>query len=301
MNKDQIIEGISKMDIKLLALVLDENRSYCDTTKEIFLEKLQNKIFDEFTVYEDTFLIPYEGKCVSTMCSNVGCSGYSFVGNNSNCHLDLVFKETDHGISDIRYCHQFQTDDENVIREGKFVFGFSEDEKIDFIPTPEYAELIKQCFCAYTELIQEDVVLLHKEEYVPWLEKYKELFTSFPEVYARFNRCSKFTYLYSQLSALADCLNNEVDAKKALEEFTLIQSSDEALLQDWLVRYGSISSKFIEVIMYHASEEEMFGNGYIKLYEDKKARVAFDEFKNIYDFENIYNNLSNAIRNRSNQ
>ena len=76
-----LVNAISELDSKALKLILEDNVSYQDTTKTIFIEKL-NEVFQEFKK-EDDKLIAYQGKCNSNECSNNNKKGISFIGNKS--------------------------------------------------------------------------------------------------------------------------------------------------------------------------------------------------------------------------
>jgi hypothetical protein len=60
-GKSSLINSISEMNSTALELILEDNVSYQDTTKSIFLQKLK-EVFKDFQK-EDNKLIPYEGKC----------------------------------------------------------------------------------------------------------------------------------------------------------------------------------------------------------------------------------------------
>ena len=102
-KKEAIIQYFSSMDLGMLELLLDENRTYQDASKEIFLEKV-GSAFEEFKSNGDTYLTPAKGKCDSTSCNNNGCSGFAFIGNNSNKSLPLIFEENESDYVDIYFC-----------------------------------------------------------------------------------------------------------------------------------------------------------------------------------------------------
>jgi len=103
------------MNSKALKLILEDNVSYQDTTKTIFLEKL-NEVFKEFKK-EDNKLIAYQGKCNSNECSNKNKNGFSFVGNKSGRYINFIIEENENGtVKDLYTCSVFCTD-ENVIAQ----------------------------------------------------------------------------------------------------------------------------------------------------------------------------------------
>ena len=120
-KKPLIIQAFSEMNISLLEVLLNDNRTYQNATKETFLEKM-NVVFELFKQSEDTALIPYDGKCNSDCCKNMGCTGFTFIGNHTNSFIDLVFDETENDFKDIYCCCNMKTKDPDVKKDNKFSF-----------------------------------------------------------------------------------------------------------------------------------------------------------------------------------
>ena len=100
-NKKQlIIESFQNMNLNMLEVLLDDNRTYQGASKEVFLKKISDA-FHEFKSDGDTFLEAFNGVCTSNLCPNKGCKGYSFIGNMTNNHIDLIFEEEDEEIIEI--------------------------------------------------------------------------------------------------------------------------------------------------------------------------------------------------------
>jgi len=95
----------------MLQLLLDDSKTYQNAPKNIFLNTL-DKAFNKFRETKDTSLIAMRGKCCSKECPNTGCKGFSFVGNVSGKHLDLIFEDTETDYADIYQCHGFETKSE---------------------------------------------------------------------------------------------------------------------------------------------------------------------------------------------
>jgi hypothetical protein len=102
---DAVVYFIQRLDIDMINDILDDNRTYQDMKKNIFIHKL-GICFDEFTAAGDTFLHYYGGHCRSKTC-NFNCSGFSFVGNNSKNYLDLIIDTKEGVIQDIYECGEF--------------------------------------------------------------------------------------------------------------------------------------------------------------------------------------------------
>ena len=153
-SKTNLVSAISEMDIKALELILEDNISYQDTTKTIFLEKL-DEVFNEFKK-EDNKLIAYQGKCNSDECTNKNKNGISFVGNKSGRYINFVIEENENGTAkDLYTCYDFCTDDK-IIDENKRKLDISvyKDEKVNFIPTSTYNFINKKSISAINEIQQ---------------------------------------------------------------------------------------------------------------------------------------------------
>lgn len=178
-KKEFIISCFEKIDIDTLELLLDSSRTYQEATKEMFLKKLKIA-FDRFKSEYNTELKAFRGKCVSKECPNTGCSGYSFAGNNTDNHLDLIFSETEDDFSDIHDCVHFKPDDLPEDQNYLILIDILEDEKADFKPSIEFQIKLKKCMDACEELKSiPKKTSFDAEPYLYWLEKHKELFSSF--------------------------------------------------------------------------------------------------------------------------
>jgi hypothetical protein len=105
-QEDAVLYFLQCIDINMVALILDDNRTYQNFEKPLFIKKLDIAL-DEFIVAGDTYLNSYRGACNSESCS-FKCKGYSFVGNNSNHYFDLIFDVQDGVVNDIFECINFK-------------------------------------------------------------------------------------------------------------------------------------------------------------------------------------------------
>ena len=85
--------------------LLEDNRTYQDFEKCIFIHKLGNAL-NEFIAAGDTFLNCYNGFCNEKMC-NYRCSGFSFIGNHSKKYFDLIIDIKGGLVHDIYECSRF--------------------------------------------------------------------------------------------------------------------------------------------------------------------------------------------------
>ncbi|WP_354361775.1 hypothetical protein [Pedobacter sp. UYP30] len=99
----------------MLRDILDDNLTYQDFPKNIFLYRMQ-MVFDDFAELGDTNLNSHIGNCNDCNKCDVGLS---FIGNRSNSYIDLIIKSTDGQITDIYECPNFKNEDNFLIKKSK--------------------------------------------------------------------------------------------------------------------------------------------------------------------------------------
>lgn len=108
-QEDAVIHFIQQLDIDMINTLLDDERTYQDMEKHDFVRKL-GYAFDEFIDSGETSLNCASGKCDAVKC-NYQCRGYSFTGNNSEKHMDLIIEKDNQGkVLDIYECRFFLCD-----------------------------------------------------------------------------------------------------------------------------------------------------------------------------------------------
>jgi hypothetical protein len=100
---------IEKMDIEMIDASLDNNKSYQNFKKPIFISKLQ-VAFEQFKAQGDTYLIPYKGYC--NFCNKTR-PGFTFKGNKSKNYMSIIFKESNGVIDDLFECSRFKRKQSN--------------------------------------------------------------------------------------------------------------------------------------------------------------------------------------------
>ena len=156
-KKDSILVALERMNTSMLEILLDDSRPYSDASKGVFLERL-SVVFEKFKRKGDTYLIRHAGSCTGKNCSNIGCTGYSFVGNHSGACLELIVTESDGDVHDLYSCLFFKRfiDEPDYIEN--ITIDITDDELLDFVPDPAYLLKNNQCRLAIDEVMQ------HKDE-----------------------------------------------------------------------------------------------------------------------------------------
>lgn len=113
-----------KLDSDMINLILNENNTYQDFPKSVFIEKLK-LVFEKFIQSEDTFLDFYQGKCKECYKGLEGCL---FVGNKSKNYIPIIFLLEAGQIKDMFECSDFHHFEKNIELKERFYirkFDFS--------------------------------------------------------------------------------------------------------------------------------------------------------------------------------
>lgn len=179
-KKELIIESFEKMDSEMLDILLDDDKTYQGATKKVFLEEL-NVAFSKLKQRGDTLLIAHKGFCDSFECSYSGSKGYSFVGNKSKNHIDLIFEESNNEVKDICHCGIFKLNDKRIKIGGLIDIDVRYDEESGIDSNVDSLIIYQKYDIANEELMQYQNTIIDRSIYIPWLEKHAELYKSFDD------------------------------------------------------------------------------------------------------------------------
>ncbi len=102
-QSEAVIHFLQRLDIEMVDAVLEDNRTYQDFEKPVFIHKLTIAL-DEFVETGDSFLNVTRGEADC----NHKCKRYSFIGNNSGNHLDMIMDVKDGVVQDMYECSFFE-------------------------------------------------------------------------------------------------------------------------------------------------------------------------------------------------
>lgn len=111
---DAVIHFLQKMDVEMVNDILDDNKTYQDFEKPIFIHKLGDAI-DKFIEGGDTFLKCDTGLCNAKTC-NYKCTGFSFIGNNSGNYMDLIIEIKEGIVHDMYECAEFRNATSTIVK-----------------------------------------------------------------------------------------------------------------------------------------------------------------------------------------
>ena len=287
-KKDFIVNCIQHMDIESLDLVFNVNQVLQETTKEIFLKKL-NTVFAVFLKSGDTELIPYKGYCNAYDCTKEQGEGYSFEGNKSKKHFAITLFESKDDEVYVENCHDFELSDNMLEIKEIIKFYIYEDEKVNFIPDPKYSAIHTICSGALIQLKKQYINnIIDKSIYTAWLDKFKLTYQSVKTYsYTYSYAFERFDDLYYDLDKLANYLENDSSAKNALHEFEKIDINNEKGLLKWLVKYEKTADNLVLFLEIHGDinpyklEESSY-------FEIEFLKIDVTDFKNIIRFKILF-------------
>ena len=293
MQKDNIIRGFQLMNLDILGNELDANSKYQNVSKETFLKNLDFQIFQNFKTENDTELIPYIGKCGSCNCINKAKKGYSFVGNVSGIKTNFII-EGDSEVTDIFYCSEFISENIEIQNLWKIALNLEPDEENSVILSREIIEITANCSNAYEELLKYGKNGINTEIYREWKNKFQDLYNSVNKITIENGEIEKFkSLLISLYEAFSNRKLND-NAKIAVDEFNLINSSDENQILKWLMKYEDFNKKARWLSGISKDEKKSF----IKIGDEDTKTIGYFpnynyyinpyEFGSIGIFTNIY-------------
>ena len=289
--KELIFESFQKMDLNMLDVLLDDNKTYQDARKEVFLEKISDA-FLTFKENGDTHLMMLPGSCKSTICPNRGSTGYSFIGNNSKKHIDLIFHESDNNITDIFHCNEFETNDKSITKKNRIKIDIQDDEKLVNEHNPDFLIEIRQFRLAYNELYRNQDIIIDKTIYKPWLRKHYKLYESICILFTSQVDTENFYWLYYRIKGMSEHLKYNDSAKEAFDRFQQINEHDEKQLLKWLTEYEDLGQE-LTLFMYEGLNYQNPEETEYFIVNDLK--IATSDFENIARFKFIMNEYYYAM------
>lgn len=255
-----IMKYLSEMDSDMLSEVLNNDITYQEAHKEVFVEKL-NDAFNKFKREKDTSLTPFPGICVSKECTNTGCKGYSFVGNISGATLDLILEEKNGEVHDIYHCHGMVTDHKPGEHDKQINIYISTDEKADFVPSSEYLYKGQLTDKAVEDIYSYENTCFSKSDIVYLVEKYELLHKSTFDPFLGLTRFNKFEHAFDALNEISKFIGYQDKAATALSRYLSQDMSVNTNLVNWLLEFEDFGL-FIGPLIYDINQTDLANNEY---------------------------------------
>ncbi len=292
-----ILKYMSAMDIDMLALILDESKTYQEATKEVFLEKL-NVVFEKFKKENDTSLTPYPGVCKSTECSNTGCKGYSFVGNTSGTYIDLIFDDKAGEVHDIFYCHTMESEYQKLDDSNKINIYIGPEEEAAFVPSTEYLYQVQQSDKALKEILSYQDSYFSKEAILYLVHKYYDLGESLPDLFSGITRFRDFLDVYRLLTFIHLFIRFDDIPVNAITDFASSDMTYENNKIKWLLKYEEPGLVIINLLYTVDPSTFNTQTGTIEFEGRTNLKILREEFDAEFEFAKLFEKNYWAIINQ---
>ena len=286
-EKHQLIQVFKSLDFEELGNLLDDNRSYMEVTKTLFLSTLKQKLDN----YKD--LISYEkveegicGKC------NKGCKAYKFKADKFPS-LNLFFEEKNGKVTDIYLCTAIKTETTDESNWDIF-FSFHEEDKVNFSPTINYNINLQNIDEAIKEFNNLELIgLVTIQDVNHWYKKHKNLADKLdlndPFAVRKYKAFEHIDSLYSKVSDLVHNYNNNHLAIEAMKQYQQLNMDDEKTIVCWLLNYKN--NYFFSL----KKTDNWRKTGIIILETQPNLVVDCSDYLDSFLFEEIYNHHHSQI------
>jgi hypothetical protein len=249
---EQVIQAIKNFEIKQLYELLDDNISYMNVTKSLFLKTLKKKFKSAYKDDCYSFDDVYFGICGSC---NKGCEGMTFL-SESGYYLDLYIESKDgKKIDDIYICNDL-TNFTNLHKINDLGFSFCKDEEVTFEPSKEYLIIKQQCSLLLSEIASfKDKIKL--EDLLEW--------------YSGFNYTRGVIDQLEPLECFDYKLYNKVfNLTCRIDRITNIHSKSEQATEA-LINYQLATSEREKLIWFFENHQNHYGTIYFKFPKNWKV------------------------------
>lgn len=265
-KKSRIIKAFEELDSDMLDFLLNDNQSYQNVPKNIFMEEI-TRYFNNIKKNNGnkTDFKAYPGAC--DYCQK-GKKGYSFINSDDECYISLVFDESENDFTDIYNCIGFNTFDKKINNKWTGI-SFYEEDKVDFIPTEKYLRDVKASNNAvkYFENEIKSKGILSSNFFVEWHDNFKFL-CNIPDVFygKKYRFKEKVNVYLTHISFFVKMIKLEKIAKNYFFEFCSFPTIEESKIKDWLIRCDNELSYYRYGFKYDCNFlEGYFDTGKVKI------------------------------------
>lgn len=292
-NKQSVIKAIKEMNIDKLDFLLDNNCSYMDVSKHLFLTKLKHQFDSVKKQNINSFEKIVHGICDSC---NIGCKGYSFITEDKQA-LDLFIEDDNDVVTDIYLCKNMLFEDYMELNNQMYFF-FYEEEKTTFKPSLEYLYKKQKVEIATNDFLLFSNKTISVNDIVYWANKHKEIIILFelPDVLnkKRYKTFISFKELCKNINSIVELYEKYNIANQAMLEYHNITCEKELVY--WLFTYekNNLSD------LYILRENNWQKSKLITLHKYPKIMIDFSEYEESFQFSYLYNKMYNELMDKYN-
>ncbi|GGG51619.1 hypothetical protein [Bizionia arctica] len=234
-KKQTLIKAIMEMNIDMISLLLEDNRSYMQVPKEVFVNELSRIFTNLKEVYNQySFSKVLDAKCLQEQY--YGNPGFTFLTDDNHL-ITLMFFLENNIIMDIQVCLIFENT-EFIEDRQKIVLSFYNDEKVSYRPSSKLLTLQSNIEIVLKEFNQFKNNVTSITEFCQWQKEVEKLYDSV-ETMDRMNYkfLNPLSSLHFNNSYIQDLITLHPYAKQAIKDYNEINIQDEPELIEWLFKY----------------------------------------------------------------
>lgn len=293
-HKEAALDCFKKMDAEMLCLLLDNNHTYQDATKEVFVDKV-NQIFEKLKSKGDTEILIENGSCACPDCKSETVFGYSFIGNVSFGAFILMFKTEHERIVDIYRCnanyekdgyyepYEFEYENQVISISDYYSIDIARDEKPDFKPTENYLLFIHNCQTQYAALESKKNTAIDINYIINWLNQSKELSLSCPLYNGKH---MPFLTKYTFLKETVEFLDYMHEAEMAINDFEFNPIESKDLLIKWLIKYEDLAHEKLLLVRFYYQDNQNIEN--VHMVNEPSFILRKSDFGEVFYFTKVF-------------
>jgi hypothetical protein len=242
-----IAAAIAAKDVEALAVLLEDTKSYQETSKSNFIDKIR-VLFDEMGPI-DIPLAQYPGQCNSDVCSNKGKCGILFYSNSSQNYFNLIFEQDEQGqVTDLYTCNDFHCEESVLTKKVSRELNIKvfDDEEVSFEPNEYYHSINNNALKALNEWYSYQNQSIEINTLANWLDKHAGFFKTLFIYTIRYKNEDAFYTTYLKLRQLHSFFMLQPICLEAVETWNSMDAQNEKNQLKWLVQYEYLKPDMVD-------------------------------------------------------
>lgn len=311
-----ILDCFAVMDIDGLRLYLKDEFEYQNTSKEVFLDKIE-VLFEKLKKSGDSSLKVSAGTCKNSECNPDSIrSGYRFIGNHSKNFFDLRVITSGDGLDqaidiiDIFDCDSFDTFENTGELGEKFSVLIYFDEEVRFYKSPEFLIYRRKALESFEELFTTPIKTVKLETVENWLSLNRLTADYILENDSDLEILSwmRFSYEYGWLDSLLQTIQNlnQADIQLVIENDAEERLIEKILHIEMILETGynfcrvlqkegrSYSLNYCKMLLIVGNEINKIGGFLVEIFQplqkslvEKYFALTEDEIDKILELEDL--------------
>lgn len=272
-----IMNAICNMDEEGLFKALPDDELYFEMKKPIFLDKVI-KIFDDLKIRGNKCFNVHPGKCKSSICSNTGCNGFTFVSDFTKEHISIVLQYKENIFDDWSHCHDMSTNTIILDDEKNIKIQVWNEDRHDFEASDDFLQTISDVKQAKVLLSTLSLTGITKSSLLLWLDRNEDKFINnyyFKNYrYKSYMSFSDFGRLFYTLSDLGTIVKNETKFIRIISEMKFTKRKRHLQLFD--ENQELLTALFRADIYRKDGNIQLTSDGVVYNFDNKNFKELFD-------------------------